>query len=152
MTIKNLSLESKKKSKKRYSVQLRLTEEMLGEWKSFVESNSELTSVSNLIRAATNQYILFGQKYAEFQGSYTFQKIHADNWKNFYRVRSLEANLKEYLRELDIDKRSIAHDLQDLQFFHNMSNLITQKICEKINEGEEIKELGYKVKKRKVKA
>jgi hypothetical protein len=141
-----------KKSKKKENVQIRLSEERLLDWKAFVESNPELSSVSKLIRSATNQYILFARGNSEYQGNHTIQKIFADNWKNFYRVRILEANLKEYLQELDVDKPSVALNLQDLQYFLNMNNLIIQKIFEKINKGEKLKEMGIKNKDVKAKA
>jgi len=141
-----------KNNKKRENVQIRLSEDMLLKWKAFVESNSELSSVSKLIRSATNQYVNFALGYSEYQGNHTIQKIFADNWKNFNRVRNLETNLKEYLKELDVDKRSVARDLQDLQFFLNMNNLIIQKISEKLTNVGKLKEMGLEAKEAKVKA
>ncbi len=142
----DLVLGEKKKNKKRENVQFRITEEMLARWKSFVIKNSQVGSISKLIRTAVNQFIEFHTKYAELKVPVVFQKIFNDNWKNYRRIRLFEENMKDRYYKFIPEESSLFENIEDLQFFQIMSNILTQKIYEKIRENQKLKDIVAKAK------
>lgn len=142
----DLVLDEKTKNKKRENVQFRIAEEMLARWKNFVNENSQVGSISKLIRTAVNQFIEFHIKYAELKIPIVFQKIFNDNWKNYRRIRLFEENMKDKCDKFLPEESSLFENIQDLQFFQIMSNILTQEIYEKIRENQKLRVVVGKAK------
>jgi hypothetical protein len=151
MTGFEIEINGKKKSKKRENVQIRLSEEMLNEWRQFVESDPGLLSVSKLIRTAVNQYTASRHKYAEFQLTPSFQKLHDSNWKNYYRIKAMQRELMELFDKNEGEQRSLADDFRELELHQTMSNILTQKIYDRVRDSKKLKaivsEVGSRSKK-----